>query len=83
MHDRRTRWVKTGRASVWWEKFLNNEFMDCDCLKNFRMSKTSFEKLVNILRPYIETSYTNEKTNIKRVSNCFFLVLHHWRSPLS
>ena len=63
--------------SAWWDKFLKNKVMDSDWLENFRMSKTSFEELVNILRPYLEKQVnTNEKTNINRVSNCFFLVLH-------
>ena len=65
-HDRRTCWVKTGRTSVWWDKFLNNEFMDCDCLKNFRMSKTSFENLVNILRPYLEKQVTRMRKRISK-----------------
>ena len=54
MRGRRTCWVKKGRTSAWWDKFLNNEVMDSDWLENFRMSKTSFEELVNILRPYLE-----------------------------
>ena len=66
MHGRRTCWVKTGQTSVWWDKFLNNEFMDCDCLKNFRMSKTSFEKLVNILRPYLEKKVTRMRKPISK-----------------
>ena len=53
IRGRRTCWVKKGRTSAWWDKFLNNEVMDSDWLENFRMSKTSFEKLVNILRPYL------------------------------
>ena len=47
-------WVKKVRTSAWWDKFLNNEVMDFDWLENFRISKTSFEELVNILRPYLE-----------------------------
>ena len=63
--------VKKVRTTAWLYKFLNNEVMDSDWLENFRMSKTGFEELVNILRPY-----TNEKTYMNRVSNNFFLVLH-------
>ena len=42
-------WVKKERTR--WDKFLNNEVMDSGWLENFRMSKTSFEELVNILMP--------------------------------
>ena len=54
MRGCRTCWVKKGRISAWWDKFLNNEVMDSDWLENFRMSKISFEELVNILRHYLE-----------------------------
>ena len=58
MHGRRTCWVKKGRTSAWRDKFLNNEVIDSDWFENFRMSKTSFEELVNILRPYLEKQVT-------------------------
>ena len=64
------RWKKR-RTSAWWDKFLKKEVMDSDWLENFWMSKTSFEELVNIMRPYLEKQVAG-----KRVSNCFFLVLH-------
>ena len=35
-----------------------NELMDSDWLENFRISKTSYEELVNILRPYLEKQVT-------------------------
>ena len=58
MRNRRTFWVKKGQTSTWWDKFLNNELMDSDWLENFRISKTSFEELLNILRPYLEKQVT-------------------------
>ena len=58
MRGRRTCCVKKGRTSAWWDKFLNNEVMNSDWLENFRMSKTSFEELVNIFRPYLEKPVT-------------------------
>ena len=38
--------------------------MDSDWLENFRMSKTSFEELVNILRPYLEKQATRMRKPI-------------------
>ena len=64
MRDRGTCWVKKGRTSAWWDKFLNNEVMDSNWLENFRMSKTSFEELVNILRPYLEKQVTQMRKPI-------------------
>ena len=32
-------WLKKGRTSTWWDKFLNNKVMDSDWLENFLMSK--------------------------------------------
>ena len=84
MRGCRTCWGEKGWTSAWWDKFLNNKVMNFDWLENFRMSKTSFEKLVNIMRPHLEKQVTQvRKTNINRESNCYFLVLHQWRSPLS
>ena len=64
MCGRRTCWVKKGQTSAWWDKFLNNEVMDSDWLENFRVSKTSFEELVNILRPYLEKQVTRMRKPI-------------------
>ena len=64
MRGRRTCFVKKGRTSAWWYKFLNNEVMDSGWLQNFRMSKTSFEELVNILRPYLEKQVTRMRKPI-------------------
>ena len=38
--------------------------MDSDWLENFRMSETSFEELVNILRPYLEKQVTRMRKPI-------------------
>ena len=64
MLGRRTCWVKKGRTSGWWDKFLNIEVMDSDWLENFRMSKTSFEELVKILRSYLEKQVTRMRKPI-------------------
>ena len=53
-----------GQTSAWWDKFLNNEVMDSGWLENFRMSKPSFQELVNILRPYFEKQVTRMKKPI-------------------
>ena len=38
--------------------------MDSDWVENFRMSKTCFEELVNILRPYLEKQVTRTRKPI-------------------
>ena len=38
--------------------------MDSDWLENFQMSKTSFEELVNILRPYLEKQVTRMRKSV-------------------
>ena len=38
--------------------------MDSDWVENFRMSKTCFEELVNILRPYLEKQVTRMRKPI-------------------
>ena len=37
------------------------------------MSKTSFEELVNILKPYLDKQVTRMRKPISTVSDCFFL----------
>ena len=56
--------VEKGQTSAWWDMFLNNEVMDSDWLENFRMSKTNFQELVNILRPYFKKQITRMKKPI-------------------
>ena len=58
MHGHRTCCVKIGRASAWWDKFLNKEVIDSDWSENCRMSKTNFKELVNILRSYLDKQVT-------------------------
>ena len=53
-----------GPARAWLHKFLNKRVMDSDWLENFRISKTSFEELVNILRPYLEKQVTQMRKPI-------------------
>ena len=60
--DRRTCWVKKERTSAWWDKFPNNKVTHSDWLEKFRMS--SFEKLVNILMPYLEKPVTQMRKTI-------------------
>ena len=68
MRGRRTCWVKKGRASAWLHKFLNKRVMDSDWLENFRIPKTSFEELVNILRPYLQKQVTQMRKPIYQQS---------------
>ena len=55
---RRSCWVKKGRTSVWWDKFLTNEVPESESRDNFCMSKRRFYELCDMLRCpcHIETS---------------------------
>ena len=68
MRGRRTCWVKKGPARAWLHKFLNKRVMDSDWLENFRIPKTSFEELVNILRPYLQKQVTQMRKPIYQQS---------------
>ena len=64
-------WLKKGQTTAWWNKSLNNEVMDSDWLENFRMFKTSFEELVNTLRPYLN----QYQKSVKLLLSCITSVM--------
>ena len=54
---KRSCWAKKGRMSEWWNKFVNNEIPESDWKENLHMS-SSFKKLCNKLKPYLQKKTT-------------------------
>ena len=46
-------WVRPGRTSLWWENVKNNLTVVEEWQENFRMSRQTFLKLCNELRPHL------------------------------
>ena len=57
-------WVKKGRTSEWWNKFVENEVPESDKNENFRMSSNSFKELCNKLKPYLVKKTTKMRAPI-------------------
>ena len=59
-HRRRERrfWIKPGRTSMWWDNFINDVVPPEEWRENFRMSRSSFFILCQLLRPHIERQTT-------------------------
>ena len=51
-------WVRPGRTSAWWDNFVNGIMLEEEWKENFRMSRTSFFRLCELLQPYIERQVT-------------------------
>ena len=47
-------WVRPGRTSAWWDNFLHGLVVPEEWRENFRMSKESFMKLCDFVRPFVE-----------------------------
>lgn len=50
-------WVKT-RSCEWWDRIVMASFNDRDWIENFRMQKSTFMYLCNLLRPHIQKQDT-------------------------
>ena len=51
-------WVRPGRCDIWWNNFLNDVVVAEEWRENFRMSKETFMKLCDELRPFLEKQTT-------------------------
>lgn len=51
-------WVRPGRTRAWWDNFVTDTVISEEWKENFRMSKDSFYKLCEELRPYIQRQTT-------------------------
>jgi hypothetical protein len=57
-------WVTPGRTSAWWDNFMNGTVLEEEWKQNFRLSRASFFKLADMLRPYIEHQATHMRNPI-------------------
>ena len=56
--------------------------MDSDWLENFQMSETSFEELVNILRPYLEKQVTRMRKPVsteRQIASSLYYIIDEAR----
>ena len=65
LHMRRTKgkrqrrfWIRPGRTSLWWENFKNDVVVTEEWQENFRMSKLTFAKLCDELKPHLTKTET-------------------------
>ncbi|XP_054899848.1 uncharacterized protein LOC129368763 [Poeciliopsis prolifica] len=71
--QQRTIWVQP-RPSTWWEA-VSSSWDEVDWKKNFRMTKTSFLHLCDILRPRLTRQHTNFRSPLHvelRVAICLW-----------
>ena len=61
---KRKHWVRPGRTSLWWDNFIKGAVVAEEWRRNFRMSKESFTKLCELIRPYIQRQSTNMKAPV-------------------
>ena len=61
---RRKFWVRPGRSSLWWDNLRTGVTVDEEWKENFRLSKSSFFKLCDELRPHIEKQTTVMRSSI-------------------
>ncbi|XP_028678812.1 uncharacterized protein LOC114667607 [Erpetoichthys calabaricus] len=67
----RSIWMRQ-RCGVWWEHVLTS-WTDCEWKENFRMRKTTFLKLCNILHPHLHretTTFRKAVPVVQRVAIC-------------
>lgn len=57
-------WVRPGRTNAWWNSFVTDNVVAEEWKENFRMSKLSFNKLCDELRPYIEKQVTTMRSPV-------------------
>ena len=55
----RKSWIRPGRTSQWWDNFMNGVMLEEEWKENFRMSKCSFFKLCDAVRPFLVKQCTN------------------------
>jgi hypothetical protein len=55
---RRRFWIRPGRTSLWWDNLWTGVSIEEEWKENFRMSRNSFLKLCDELRPHIEKKTT-------------------------
>lgn len=61
----RRSWSRPGRTRTWWDNFVNDVVVPEEWRENFRMTKTSFLKLCEELRPHIQRQSTVMRSPIE------------------
>ena len=61
---RRRFWIRPGRTSLWWDNLRAGLSIEEEWKENFRMSRSSFFKLCDELRPHIEKKTTTMRSPI-------------------
>ena len=57
-------WTRPGRTETWWSNFRNGVVVLEEWKENLRMSRESFNKLCNMLRPFIVKQRTNMRATV-------------------
>ena len=65
VRNQRRFWVRPGRTSLWWDNFMTGTMIDEEWRENFRMSKESFMRLCDLLRPFLEKQSTHLRKTIE------------------
>ena len=52
--SKRKYWVKPGRTGKWWSNLYSGDALEDAWIQNFKMSKTKFLEMVDLIRPYAE-----------------------------
>ncbi len=63
-HMERRFWVRPGRTSAWWDKFINEAVAPEEWIENFRMSRSALINLSERLRPHVEGTATKMRTPV-------------------
>ena len=63
--SKRRFWIRPWRTRTWWDNFVADIVVPEEWRENFRMSKTSFSKICEELRPYIERQSTNMRSPVE------------------
>ena len=58
-------WVRLGRTQDWWDNFIREVAVPEEWKENFRMSRGSFMKLCDKLRPHIQKRTTNMRSPVE------------------
>ena len=60
----RKHWIRPWRTSLWWDNFVNNTVVLDEWRENFRMSKESFMKLCDKVKPFLQKQSPNMRSAI-------------------
>ena len=55
----RKAWIRPGRTSQWWDNFVSGLMLEEEWKENFRISKSTFLKLCDAVRPFLVKQCTN------------------------